>query len=492
MEAANAVPRRIPVAKLRPALDFCKTTGIELKQGMRVVLMPDQGGIGKSLAAKLEKMGVEPLIIEGAPDAESLLKSIEDWKSEGSIQGVFWLPALDAGEAVAGMDRDRWREAARVRVKLLYTTMRALYDQVGQAGTFLMSGTRLGGKHGYDESGAVDPLGGMVTGFTKAFKRERGEATVKVVDFEPSRKTSALADILIEETLRDPGAVEIGYRDDRRWTVGLMEQPSDAEGSGLTLNKETVFLVTGAAGSIVSAITQDLAAASGGIFYLLDLTPEPDPANPDLARLETDKENLKRDIFERLKAAGKRATPVTVDKEIASLERSKAALDAIQAVTGAGGAAHYRSLDLTDTEAVASVIKDVADRYGRIDALVHAAGIEISHGLPDKKPSEFDLVFDVKSDGWYNLISGIGDMPLGAAVVFSSVAGRFGNSGQTDYSAANDLLCKCISNFRYMGSQTKGIAIDWTAWGGIGMAARGSIPTIMKPVSYTHLTLPTN
>jgi acyl transferase domain-containing protein/acyl carrier protein/NAD(P)-dependent dehydrogenase (short-subunit alcohol dehydrogenase family) len=480
LEAANAVPRRVPVPKLRPALDFCKATGVELKEGTQVVLMPDQGGIGKSLAAKLEKMGVEPLIIEGSPDAESLLKRIEDWKSEGSIKGVFWLPALDARGDIAGMDRDQWREACRIRVKLLYATMRALYDQVGQAGTFLVSGTRLGGQHGYDESGAVDALGGMVTGFTKAFKRERSEATVKVVDFEPSRKTSALADILIEETLRDPGAVEIGYKDGMRWTVGLKEQPAAGEGSGLTLNKETVFLVTGAAGSIVSAITRDLAAASGGIFYLLDLTPEPDPGNQDLARIETDKENLKRDLFERLKADGKRVTPVMVEKEIASLERSKAALDAIQAVTGAGGVVHYHSLDLTDTEAVASVVKDIADRYGRIDVLMHAAGLEISHGLPDKKPSEFDLVFDVKSDGWYNLVSGIGDMPLGAAVVFSSVAGRFGNSGQTDYSAANDLLCKCISNFRNTGSQTKGIAIDWTAWGGIGMAARGSIPTIMK------------
>ena len=57
--------------------------------------------------------------------------------------------------------------------------------------------------------------------------------------------------------------------------------------------------------------------------------------------------------------------------------------------------------------------------------------------------------------------------------------GVFGNGGQTDYSAANDFLCKSISNFRTTRPQTRGIAIDWTAWGGIGMAARGSIPAIM-------------
>ena len=89
-------------------------------------------------------------------------------------------------------------------------------------------------------------------------------------------------------------------------------------------------------------------------------------------------------------------------------------------------------------------------------------------------------MFDVKSDGWFNLLSAIGDMPLGATVCFSSVAGRFGNGGQTDYSAANDLLCKTTSSFRTTRPSTRGIVIDWTAWGDIGMATRGSIPKMME------------
>ena len=51
-----------------------------------------------------------------------------------------------------------------------------------------------------------------------------------------------------------------------------------AAGGARRLDNRTVFAVTGAAGSIVSAIVADLAAASGGTFHLLDLTPEPDPA----------------------------------------------------------------------------------------------------------------------------------------------------------------------------------------------------------------------
>jgi acyl transferase domain-containing protein/acyl carrier protein/NAD(P)-dependent dehydrogenase (short-subunit alcohol dehydrogenase family) len=480
LEAANSIPRRVPSPQLRPPLALCKSTGVSLQPGVRVIVMPDQGGIGKALVARLEKLGVQALVIDGAPDAKFLAKYIENWKTEGPISGVYWLPALDSQGPIAALSFAQWREATRIRSKLLFTTMQTLYDQAGEQGAFLISATRLGGLHGYDEAGAADPLGGAVTGFTKAYKREKDKAIVKVVDFEPSRKTSALADLLIEETLRDPGSVEIGYRDGQRWTIGLKEQAANGEAPGLELNKDSIFLITGAAGSIVSAITSDLAAASGGIFYLMDLTPEPDPGNSDLQRLVTDRDNLKRDIFERLKLRGERATPAMVDKELAALERSRAALDAIQAVKNAGGTANYCSLDLMDNAAVDRVVKKIAEQHGRIDVLMHAAGLEISHRLPDKKPGEFDLVFDVKSDGWFNLISSIGSMPLGAAVVFSSVAGRFGNTGQTDYSSANDLLCKCMSSFRSTHPKTRGIAIDWTAWSGIGMAARGSIPAIMK------------
>ena len=349
-----------------------------------------------------------------------------------------------------------------------------------RANTFFVSATRLGGQHGYDAAGAIAPLGGAVTGFTKTYKRERMDALVKAVDFELQRQPAEIAELLIEETLRDPGAVEIGYKNSLRWTICLQEQPAADGQPGFRLDKDSVFLISGAAGSIVSAITADLAAASGGTFYLLDLVPEPDPNSSDLKRFASDKDGLKRDLFARIQARGERATPALVEKELATLERSQAALSAIDAVRAAGGTPHYFSVNLTDADAVAKVIKQVRERSGHIDVLLHAAGIERSHFLPDKDPREFDLVFDVKSDGWFNLLHEIGDMPLGATVAFSSIAGRFGNGGQADYSAANDLLCKITSSFRTTRPATRGIVIDWTAWGGIGMATRGSIPKMME------------
>jgi len=479
-DAANRIPRRVPVPNLRPPLVLCKPTGATLGPGRRVIIMPDKSGVGDALAERLQTLGVEVLRLEQTPDVEALATRLKNLLAVGPVHGVYWLPALDNEGDLAAMNLASWHEALRVRVKSLYATMRILYEQVAAPGTFLVSATRLGGQHGYDEAGATAPLGGAVTGFTKTYKRERLDVVVKAVDFEAERKPSEVADLLIEETLRDPGAVEVGYKEGLRWTLGLQEQPAADGKPGLTLDSGTVFVLTGAAGSIVSAITADLATASGGTFYLLDLVPEPDPENPDLKRFANDKDGLKRDLFARIQARGERATPALVEKELAALERAQAACSAIAAVEDAGGTAHYFSVNLTDADAVGKVIQQVRERNGHIDVLLHAAGIERSHFLPDKDAREFDLIFDVKSDGWFNLLHAIGDMPLGATVAFSSIAGRFGNAGQTDYSSANDLLCKITSSFRTTRPVTRGIVIDWTAWGGIGMATRGSIPKMME------------
>jgi NAD(P)-dependent dehydrogenase (short-subunit alcohol dehydrogenase family) len=465
---------------LRPPTELCKPSGVVLGAGSRVLLAGDANGIGKALAARLERRGVEVVALDPRLAAEAFSAQLQACIATGSIGGVFWLPALDAAPIIEEMEPAEWRELNRVRIKNLYETMRALEGQAVQEPIFLISATRLGGMHGYGEHPASAPLGGAVTGFTKAYKREHSHALVKAVDFEPGRRTVEPAEALIAEALADPGIVEVGYADGLRYGIAFEERPAADGQAGMTLNRETVVVVSGAAGGITSAIIADLAAASGGIFYLLDLAPAPRENAPEIALLRSDREALKRSLIEAAQAAGERPTPVQIEKRIAALEREEAAVRAIEAVRAAGGTAHYYSLDLRDSVAVARAIDDVRAAHGRIDVLLHAGGLEISRALADKEPGEFNLVFDVKADGFYHLLRAAKGMPIGATVAFSSIAGRFGNSGQTDYSAANDLLCKMTSNMRAWRPDTRAIVIDWTAWGGIGMATRGSIPKIME------------
>ena len=477
---ADRAPRRVVVPSLRPAADMCKPTGVALAAGARVVVAHDERGAGQALADRLQERGVTVLSISPAMPTDALDAQVREWLGSGPVTGVYWLPALDAEPDIVAMALEGFRECNRRRTKNLYTTMRALYDCVSRPGSFLVAATTMGGVFGQDEAGATAPLGGGVLGFTKAYKRERPEALVKVVDFGVDASAAHVADALLTETLVDPGIVEVGYRDGLRWTLTFEERPAADGRPGVSLTGDSVFVVTGAAGGITSAIVADLAASSGGTFYLLDLVEAPDPCDRHVVLLRNDREALKTALIEESKARGEKPTPVAIDRQILGIERREAALRAIESVTRAGGRAEYRSVNLLDGPAVAQVVGEIRSAHGRIDVLLHAGGIEISRGLADKDAREFDLVFDIKSDGFFSLLKAAEGMPIAATVVFSSVAGRFGNSGQTDYSAANALLC-CVSRaMRRVRPETRGIAIDWTAWGGIGMATRGSIPKIME------------
>jgi NAD(P)-dependent dehydrogenase (short-subunit alcohol dehydrogenase family) len=246
------------------------------------------------------------------------------------------------------------------------------------------------------------------------------------------------------------------------------------------LGRESVFVVTGAAGGITSAIVADLAAASGGTFHLLDVVAPPAPGDGHVALFRAGRDRLKEALIAEAKERGEKPTPVAIDRQVMAVERQEAALRALESVRAAGGTAQWHAIDLLDAASVEAVVERIRAASGRIDVLVHAAGIEISRALPDKPDEEWARVFDIKADGFFSLLRAAKDVPLGATVVFSSVAGRFGNAGQTDYSAANALLCSTSRWLRRARPGTRAIAFDWTAWGGIGMATRGSIPKIME------------
>ena len=59
------------------------------------------------------------------------------------------------------------------------------------------------------------------TGLTKGVKSENPDLTVKATDFEADQSPDQIAELLFAETLGDPGAVGIGYKKDRHWTVGF-------------------------------------------------------------------------------------------------------------------------------------------------------------------------------------------------------------------------------------------------------------------------------
>ncbi|MGZ4770916.1 MAG: beta-ketoacyl synthase N-terminal-like domain-containing protein, partial [Ilumatobacteraceae bacterium] len=260
---SDAFPRRVPVVVLRPPLEHCAPTRVTLDAGSRVVVMADSGGVAGALVGCLQQRGVEALVVDDAPSIDDVVARLGSWRNSGAITGMYWLAALDDEGPHSALDAGTWRDGLRLRVKLLAAAMHALYDDIAPVGTFLVTATRLGGQHGYGPDGATAPMGGAVTGFTKAYARERADALVKSVDFAVGDDATMIAEQLVAETLSDPGTTEIGHAGDQRWSIALAERPVVDGGPERSLTSESVYVITGAAGSIVSAITIDLAAQGG-------------------------------------------------------------------------------------------------------------------------------------------------------------------------------------------------------------------------------------
>jgi NAD(P)-dependent dehydrogenase (short-subunit alcohol dehydrogenase family) len=100
----------------------------------------------------------------------------------------------------------------------------------------------------------------------------------------------------------------------------------------------------------------------------------------------------------------------------------------------------------------------------------HGAGVIKDKLIRDKSPETFDHVLGTKLDGALNLARLLKPDSIRFAALFSSIAGRFGNVGQTDYAAANDVLNKLAIwlNRRWPG---RVLSINWGPWSGVGMVS---------------------
>jgi len=96
---------------------------------------------------------------------------------------------------------------------------------------------------------------------------------------------------------------------------------------------------------------------------------------------------LGRAIAERFCAEGARVT--VVGRRAEALEAS------VAAITAAGGEAHAVVADIADPAQAARCVREVAERWGRIDVLVNNAGAVIRKPCAELSVEEWDSVMDV-------------------------------------------------------------------------------------------------
>src|SRR5262249_19241588 len=133
--------------------------------------------------------------------------------------------------------------------------------------------------------------------------------------------------------------------------------------------------------------------------------------------------------------------------------------------TGARGS--YHAIDVRNPQAFGDLIDRIYQHYGRLDGIIHAAGVIEDKLARDKTPESFPRVFETKVNGALTIAQKVRE-DVSFVVFFSSIASAFGSRGQSDYAAANDFLDRLAFK---MNRHLKGrvLAINWGPWRDAGM-----------------------
>lgn len=101
--------------------------------------------------------------------------------------------------------------------------------------------------------------------------------------------------------------------------------------------------------------------------------------------------------------------------------------------------------DVVDPAAVSVFVRRVEDELGPVEAAVTSAGITRDRSLMMMADDDWTAVMRTNVDGTFHAcraaMFGMLKRRRGAVVTLSSVAGRYGNAGQTNYSAAKAAIC---------------------------------------------------
>ncbi len=97
--------------------------------------------------------------------------------------------------------------------------------------------------------------------------------------------------------------------------------------------------------------------------------------------------------------------------------------------------------DVASTDAAAEMIKQVKESFGRIDFLVNNAGITRDNLILRMKEEDWDLVLDTNLKGAWNFSKAALRVMLrqetgGSILNITSISGRVGMAGQSNYSAS--------------------------------------------------------
>jgi NAD(P)-dependent dehydrogenase (short-subunit alcohol dehydrogenase family) len=169
-------------------------------------------------------------------------------------------------------------------------------------------------------------------------------------------------------------------------------------------------------------------------------------------------------------ASGRFTTPAEIEANCSRVLAEREIRATLAALEAAGATVRYHSLDARDTAALGALVDELYATHGRIDGVVHGAGVLDDRFLRDKTADGFDRVYATKVDVARVLVDRLRP-DTRFVVFFGSISGVTGNRGQVDYSAANDALDELAWRGRATSTGTRWVSLDWGPWAGGGMVS---------------------
>jgi acyl transferase domain-containing protein len=408
-------------------------------EGKTFALTDDGRGVAKALAERLTDSGATVHLLNGDG-------------MPGKVDGLIHLQSLSP------------KPGANQVKRLFSLAQEALLDGAGT----MLAATGHGGAFGRKKaSNNGSFLQGGVSGLVKTVAKEWPEARVRVVDMDPEGAPDQMADTLYEELLSSDDLVEVGHREGVRHVLQPVEAEEEpaVDHDVLDLTEDSVVLLTGGARGITAHVALELARRFRPRLVLLGRSPLPEEeSDPELAQAK----NL-TGLRGVLASRDRRLKPAEIDRQARKILSAREIWNTLAAIREAGAEVEYHPVDVRDHVAFSVCIADLYARHGRIDGVIHGAGVLDDKLIRDKTLESFNRVFDTKVAGALTLAEKLRD-DVRFVVFFSSVSGAFGNRGQVDYAAANDALDKLALSLNQR-IQGRVVSINWGPWAGTGMVS---------------------
>lgn len=152
---------------------------------------------------------------------------------------------------------------------------------------------------------------------------------------------------------------------------------------------------------------------------------------------------------------------------------SNTANERLNTLRSTGARVAYHQVDVSDKRALAAFIQTIQTDYKGLHGIIHSAGIVKDDFILRKSNESVQQVLAPKVSGVTYLDELTKNIPLDFFILFSSIVGPLGNTGQADYAAANGYL----DGFAHWRNeqvamnkrQGKTLAINWPLWKEGGM-----------------------